>query len=208
MAIAALGRFTRRGRDWIGVALMLALAGCASQETKRDTIDEINAIFKAEYEAILAENGTRVVNASSDEAFDATIAALVSLGIVIKQQARGLGYLQAEMPAPLPLTRNEWDRTSALDLPKTREVIRSHMGPIAAALFKFDPEGVDIVITATIIEVRGGAEVSLTMRMREVAPSNSDLPRREYPPPTSLRAGLDKIWGALDRQLKAASRMH
>ncbi len=205
MAIAASGRLARRVRAWVGVVLVIALAGCASDETKRDAINEINRIFKSEYEAILVRNGTRVVSASPDEAFDATIAALVSQGIVIKQQTRGLGYLQAEAPAPLPLTRSEWDRTSAVDLPKAREVLRRYFGPLAD-LFKFDPEGIDIVITATIIEVRGGAEVSLTMRMREVAPSHSDLPRREYPPPTSLQAGLDKIWNAFDRQLKAGQR--
>jgi hypothetical protein len=41
------------------------------------------------------------------------------------------------------------------------------------------------------------------MRMREVAAPKSGLPRREYPPPTALRAGLDKIWAALERELKA-----
>ena len=145
------------------------------------------------------------MKASSSEAFDAANAALVSLGMVIKQQARGLGYIQAEAPAPLPLTRIEWDRTSALDLPKAREILRRHIGPLAD-LFKFEPEGIDTVITATIIEARDGAEVSLTMRMREVAPPTSGLPRREYPPPTALQLGLDKIWNALNRELAALPR--
>jgi len=44
------------------------------------------------------------------------------------------------------------------------------------------------------------------MRMREVTPSTSGLPRRDYPPPTALKVGLEKFWGALDRELKVSSR--
>jgi len=40
---------------------------------------------------------------------------------------------------------------------------------------------------------------ALVTRMREVAPPKQDLPRREYPPPTAVEAGLEKIWGTVDR---------
>ena len=173
-----------------------------SQETKRDAINDINAEFRVQYEAALARNGSHVVNTGPACAFEATNAALVSLGMVIKQQSRGLGYLQAEAPAPLPLTRSEWDRTSAIDLPKAREILRKHVGSLAE-MFHFEAEGLDTVITATVMEASSGAQVSLTMRMREVAPPQSGLPRREYPPPTAIQVGLDKIWGAMDREVKA-----
>ena len=186
----------------ISLATALVLSACVTQETKRDAINDINAEFKVQYEAALAKNGSRAVNASSECAFDATNAALVSLGMVIKQQSRGLGYIQAEAPAPLPLTRSEWERASAMDLPKAKEILRRHVGALAEA-FHFEPEGLDTVITATVIQANGGAQISLTMRMREVAPPQPGFPRREYPPPTALQAGLDKIWGALDRELKA-----
>jgi hypothetical protein len=42
--------------------------------------------------------------------------------------------------------------------------------------------------------------------MREVAPPKSGLPRREYPPPTALQAGIDKIWSALEREQRAKAR--
>lgn len=183
----------------------IALAGCVSQEAKRDAINDINRAFKAEYETILARSGTRLINAPADETFDATAAALVSLGMEIRQESRGLGFINADAAAPLPLNRAEWDRSSAVDLPRARELLWRHVG-LAAELFNFEPEGLDTVITATIIEARGGSEVSLTMRMREVAPPKSGLPRREYPPPTALQAGIDKIWSALEREQKAKAR--
>ena len=202
MANASSPQLTQRHRIWICLTTALALGACVSQDTKRDAINDINAEFKAQYEAALARNGSRIVKASPECSFDAINAALVSLGMVIKQQSRGLGYIQAEAPAPLPLTRSEWDRTSAIYLPKAKEILRRHVGPLAEA-FNFEPQGLDTVITATVIEASGGAQISLTMRLREVAPPQSGLPRREYPPPTAVQAGLDKIWSALDRELKA-----
>jgi hypothetical protein len=187
------------------IVVVLVLASCFTTETKRDAINEINRVFKAEYEAILARDGTRAFKVSPSRAFDAAIAALVKLGFVVQQQSRGLGYVNAEAPAPLPLSRAEWDRTSAVDLPKAKEILRKYFGPLAES-FTFDPEGIDIVINATILETNAGSEVSFTMRMREVAPPKSGLPRREYPPPTALRAGLEQLWDALDRELKTASR--
>jgi len=183
------------------LALALGLAGCVSQETRRDAINDINAAFKVEYESILKENGTHRVGSNSVATHEAMIAALQQLGMVVTQQSRDLGFIAVEAPAPSPLTRAEWDRAAAADLPKAREILRRHIGSLAD-LFHFEPEGVDTVITATIIEERGGAQISLTMRMREVAPPTQGLPRRDYPPPTALRLGLDKIWARLDSELK------
>jgi hypothetical protein len=195
----------RRACAWLGLAATILLAACVSQETKRDAINDINQAFKEEYEATLARNGTRLVEASPGLAFDATVAALASLGMNLRQQSRGLGFVNADIAAPLPLSRDEWDRAAAADLPRARELLRKHVGMLAE-FFTFEPKGVDLVITATIIETRGGSEISLTMRMREIAPTTSGLPRREYPPPSALRLGLDKIWIALERELGAKTR--
>ncbi len=99
-------------RIWVGLWLIatIALGGCVSQETKRDAINDINRAFKEEYEAILARSGTRFVSARAGETFDATAAALVSLGMEIRQESRGLGFINADAAAPLPLSRGEWDR--------------------------------------------------------------------------------------------------
>ena len=187
------------------LAATIAVAGCVSQETKRDAINDINRAFKEEYEGILARNGTHFANADVGETFDATTAALERMGMEMRQQSRGLGFINADAPAPLPLTRSEWDRAGTADLPRTRDLLRRHIG-VLAEFFNFEPEGLDTVITATIIQAPGGSEVTLTMRLREVAPPKSGLPRREYPPPSALQAGLEKIWSALDRELKARAR--
>jgi hypothetical protein len=205
MATVLSGEHAKRACVWLWLAGTIALAGCVSVETKRDAINEINRAFKEQYEAILARNGTHFASASPGETFDATLAALLSLGMEIRQQSRGLGFINADAAAPLPLSRGEWDRAGAADLPRARELLRRHVG-LLAEIFTFEPEGLDVVIIATIIEARGGSEVSLTMRMREVAASRSDLPRREYPPPTALQVGLDKVWGALERELKTRAR--
>jgi hypothetical protein len=190
---------------WLALAVSVLLSGCVSQETKRDAINDINAAFKAEYEATLARNGTRVVAVSPAEAFNAVYAAFVKLGLVVRQESHALGLISAEAPAPLPLNRAEWDRAATVDLPKAKELLRRHIGALAE-LFHFEPEGTDTVMTATIIGTSSGSEISFTMRMREVAPPKQGLPRRDYPPPTALKVGLDKLWGAVEREVAALPR--
>jgi hypothetical protein len=195
----------RRVGAWLGV-LALLLTGCLpTQEAKRDGIAAVNKAFQVEYEAALEKNGTRVVIASPDVAFDAVNAALVKLGLVVHEQSRSLGVISAEGPSPLPLDRSEWDRASAADLPKTRELLWRHLGPMAE-FFNFDTNGLDTVMTATISGVADGSAISLTMRMREVAPPKSDLPRRDYPPPTPVQVGLDKTWSVVDQELAARKK--
>jgi hypothetical protein len=70
--------------------------------------------------------------------------------------------------------------------------------------FRFEPKGLDIVVNVTVTETaRTSSTVSITMRMREVTPVDLDLPRRDYPPPTGVSMGLEKIWRELDRELRA-----
>ena len=152
------GEGMRRVCLWLWLAATIGLVGCMSEETKRDAINDINRAFREDYEAILAKNGTHFARASPGETFDATATALVSLGMELRQQSRGLGFINADAAAPLPLNRSEWDRAGAADLPRAREILSRHVGPMAM-FFNFEPEGLDIVITATIIEVRAPARL-------------------------------------------------
>jgi hypothetical protein len=173
-----------------------------SQETKRDAINAINREFEADYEAGLAHDGERVFNVPRGAAFDSVNAALTRLGLVIEQRDRAMGAITAEAPAPLPLDRSEWDRAATVDLPRARAILSRYIGPLAE-LFNFEPEGLDTVITATVIQTEEGTVVSFTMRLREMAPPKQNLPRREYPPPTAAKMGLDKIWKVVDVELAA-----
>jgi len=185
---------------WLAVVVLAIVAGCATEQNKRDAIADVNAEFQRQYEEALKKNGMHLVPASRDEAFNAVNAAFVKLGVVVREQSRDLGVISAEAPAPLPLTRGDFDRCAAIDLPKTREIIRRHLGAWAE-LFNFEPNGLDTVLTATIVGAPTGSEISFTMRMREVAPARTDFPRRDYPPPNVLQCGLDKVWDAVNREL-------
>jgi hypothetical protein len=178
------------------------LAGCVSDPQKRDAINDVNQEFRQQYERILAESGTRRYKAKRPQAFNALRTVLLRLGMRIGDQSQEIGYLNVFAPAPTPLDRAEWDEAQKNDLPVLREIATRHIG-LLGYLVKFEPEGLDIVINAAAIEVAGGTDVSLTMRMREVAPARSGMPRRDYPPPSAVRKGLDKIWRELERELGA-----
>lgn len=186
------------------LAAALLAAGCATEEQIIGALNDVNHDFRLEYERVLLQKGTRVYKVPRGAAYAALQGALERLGMYVADQSPEIGYLNMRAPAPKPLDMQEWNQAAERDLPRMRELAARHVG-LMARFVKFEPEGLDIVINATALEVRDGTEVSLTMRMREVAPPKSGRPRRDYAPPTAVSMGLDKIWREVDRDLKDAS---
>lgn len=198
--------FPRQRCCWLVAALALLACGCVTQEEKRDATVAVNRAFQVEYESILGQKGVRTYKVKKTEAFVALHAALSRLGLRVESQEPEVGYLNVYAPAPTPLNAQEWRQAAEADLPKIRAIARPHIG-MAADFISFEPEGLLIVINATAVDVPAGTEVSLTTRMREVAPPRSGMPRREYPPPTGVRMALDKIWAQFEQELRAARRI-
>jgi hypothetical protein len=196
------------GRRWLAgscAALAMLVAGCITQDQKRGAIDDINKAFRAEYEAILAEKGTRVYKVTRAEAYDAVRVSLARLGMIVEAQDPVLGYVNVYAPAPRPLSQEEWARAAEADLPRAREIIGPHVG-MFRHFFNFEATGLETVISGTVVQGRSGTEISFTARMRETAPPQSGFPRREYLPPTAVRMGLDKMWTEVEREFKATYR--
>lgn len=195
----------RSGAQGRSILLLLGfsacLAACVSDGQKHAAITEVNDVFRRDYEQILNEKGTRTYPVDQLKAFAALRNALTGLGMRIADESPEIGYLNVSAPAPNPLDAKEWQEAADADLPKMREIAVKHVGLIGNML-RFEPEGLDIVINATALRAGSGSEISLTMRMRETAPPKSGMPRREYPPPSAVRMGLDKIWREIDRELR------
>jgi hypothetical protein len=189
-------------RACAGALLALVLAGCASDQQKANAINAINEGFRVEYEKLLAEKGARVYKQSRTDAFVAMRVALAELGMRTERQDMTLGYLAVAAKAPLPLTDEEWRSASQVDLLLLHRLIEPHVG-VAANFVQFEPQGLEVVINAAFLEVEAGTEVSLTVRLREIAPPRSGWPRREYVAPRLLTVGLDKIFATFERELRA-----
>lgn len=183
----------------------LTSSGCASDQEKIAAINAVNRGFKADYEKLLAEKGSRVYEVDRAEAFIAMRVALAELGMRTEQQDTALGHLAVAANAPLPLTDDEWRIASQADLPMLRAIISPHVG-VAANFVQFEPQGLEVVINAAVLDVPKGTEVSLTVRLREIAPPRSGWPRREYVSPHVLLIGLEKIYATFEKELRAGQR--
>jgi hypothetical protein len=184
---------------------VLFVAGCTTPDERRCAVNAINDNFRADYEIILKQNGSREFKVTRAEAYDAVRIGLARLGMTVETQDPVLGYVNVYAPAPRPLDLDEWKKAAETDLPRAREIIGPCVG-MAGNFFTFEPEGLQTTIGATVIEVPGGTMISFTTRLREIAPPKTGFPRREYLPPTAVRMGLNKIWGEIDREFKATNR--
>lgn len=184
------------------VLLTLILVGCASDRQRIEAIQAVNGAFRADYEAILAAQGARVYKLPRDEAFTSMRVALAGLGMRTETQDSPLGYLVVTSMAPLPLTAEEWSAVVSADQPLLRKLIEPYVG-LVAWFAHFEPQGLEIVLSASFVGAEGGTEIALTVRFRETAPPKSGWPRREYLPPTAVRMGLAKIWAAFEQEVRA-----
>ena len=101
----------------------------------------------------------------------------------------------------LGVTAREFAILRRLDTPQK---IQSFLNAIP---INFEPDGLEIVINAALLDGPAGVEVSLTARMHEVAPPKSNMPRRDYPPPTAARIALGKLWQSYERELRQAGKI-
>jgi hypothetical protein len=189
-------------RAWAPALLALSLCACVAEPQKVGAIQAVNQGFRIEYEKLLAERGTRKVLQARSDAFLAMRVTLAGLGMRTEQQDLALGHLAVAAKAPLPLSEEEWRNASKADLPLLRKLIEPQVG-LMSNFVQFEPEGLEVLINATFVEVTGGTEVSLTVRLREIAPPRSGWPRREYAGPTVAAVGLEKIFDAFERELRA-----
>lgn len=197
----------RAFRTAAACALLLLAAGCVTTGQIEASVNAVNADFGREYERILAERGTRVVPVAHHHAFVALLTALNKLGMNIVNQDLDAGTLAMSAPAPKPLDADEWRQAAEADLPRMRKLVCPIVGAIACQSITFEPYGLMIEINATVLAVGPErSEISLTTRMREVAPDPRGRPRREYPPPTGVRLALDKIWRQFDAEFSDPAR--
>jgi hypothetical protein len=141
-------------------------------------IKAVNDDFKVEYEKILAEMGVRRYKVRSTDTFVAMHSAMAKLGMRIVDQDPALGTLMVDAPAPRPLDLKEWGKARDSDLPRLRELAGKCVGSFAAQMIRFEPEGLEVVIHATLVEVDGESEIALTARMTEMAPPELRAARR------------------------------
>ncbi len=155
---------------------------------------EINATFQIGYQEMLSDIGTRHYPVEQAVAFKAMREVLGKLGMTVVN-SEGDYYLGVTAPAPAPLDARDWIVVRRTDEPAMKKIAAKHMG-IKGNFAKLEPDGINVDGTVTFIEARGGVDISITFRFREIKPQppESILPRRTYPPPAASRMGFEKIW--------------
>ena len=104
-----------RGRTAILAPLAALAAGCMTQDKVVPAINEVNQVFRNQYESILAQKGTRVFALPRGRTFAGVRAAMSQLGMRMDGQDADLGYLNFSAPAPLPLNLQEWGEVAQAD---------------------------------------------------------------------------------------------
>ena len=181
--------------------IMLSVVACTvAPEEKKSAIEAVNEAFREDYEMVLKEDGTRYFPVPVNRSLTTTRACLTLMGMSSLGEDIDTGYLRMKARAPKPLTLQEWREAVNVDQPRLRSIVVEHVG-FPGHFVRFEPEGLDVVINATALAAADGSRVSLTMRLEETEPPQTGYPRREYPPPSAVRLGLNNIWRCVESRL-------
>ena len=191
----------------VAMSTLFLLCSCApiDDEQKIEAILTVNTHLQTCYESTLAENGTRVfAKLSRADALAAMGATMRALDARVEDEDTSLGYLLAVAPAPRPLSDSDWQAALEKDLPHLRKIVAGVVG-FRGNWVEFEPEGLNVILRAVLLDSGTGTEISLTMRFDETAPPKKGYPRRSYPPCEATRIGLEKIWTTFEHELDATS---
>lgn len=177
--------------------LALLLSACCPDEDGLRAVNAINDDFKADYDRLVGELGTREFDLTPTQAYIAAKSTLSEMGMTVSAEDPAAGYLRGEAQAPLPLNDEEWTRAAKADGPRFRKHVVEHCG-IVGHFYEFQPDRVNLIVDVLAVPAGAKTSVSITILMR-FKEQRADLPPRSYPPPTGLKLGLEKFWSTLER---------
>jgi len=183
------------------LAIGFIASGCATMPELNNAMIRIDNAWKQKNDDLRREIGTASIDATTDEAFDATLSTFRKLGLSIQQEDREQGLIFGVAPAPTPLTEAEWQEAKKIDGPGMRKIAGETL-PISSLFFMLHTDQVEINVLAAIAPLSRGAEVSFQYTMVDHKVLNMGLHAAENPPPTAAKIGMIKAWKEFEVELK------
>lgn len=181
------------------ITLVLVLSACVTDRYMSKAVADLEAKWKVENDRIIEREGHRFFNKTKKQGFMAAQLSVGRLGMVVEDQSYETGYLLVTGPAPIPLTKSEWERVQKSESPEMRKVLAKKLG-IYSWWAELEPTGKEVLVNIFVSEKDDGIEVTVGLRLR-VKESTTDKLRRMQPPPTAIRIGLRKFWSEFEKEL-------
>jgi hypothetical protein len=155
--------------------------------------------WKVDNDRTLESEGRRFFNNTKQEGFMAAQLAVSRLGMVVEKQSYETGFLFVTAPAPIPLTKSEWQVVQENETQNMRKVLAKKLG-VYSWWATLDPTGKEVLVNVFVAEKDKGIDVSVGLRLR-IKSSTTDKLKRMQPPPTAVRIGIRKFWSEFEKEL-------
>jgi len=171
-------------------------------------LTEVNAAWRRGYQEVLQDIGTRHFAVDRSFAMANMRRVLESMGFTVVNSEANY-YLYVTGQASSPFSKEEWKQVRRLDEPLMKDITSKYLGRLKASFVTLNAEGLEIHGRITFLERGDGTDITITFRLVEIKqqPPESILPRREYPPPGSVRIAYKKIWRLFEEQALPIARM-
>lgn len=183
------------------VIFSATLSGCASLQEIDQVLREVRREWKVQNDQLRREMGSRIVQATSGQVYEAALSTVNNLGFSITDQNREKGFVFAVAPAPLPLTDAEWEKVKEIDEPPTKKIAARTL-PFSSIFFALHVDRVEVNIVVALLPVDdNNVKVSFDFTTVDHKALDLGLTANEEPSPTAARVGLAKAWKEFETQL-------
>ncbi len=178
---------------------LVALTGCASMEQMQAAMNEIDQSWGSINRKFIAENGSRHLPVSLEQAKHAVAAGITSLGFERTHETFTSRTFKA--PSPAPLTEAEYEQIRIVEEPIMQAMASNHVGSFTSSFFVLS-SNYKKMITVFYVRFDSNYEfttlVHLNFTLEWVGgPRQEGLLYGENPPPEAVRRGVDKVWNSI-----------
>jgi predicted small secreted protein len=170
------------------------LTGCMTVEGMNADLARIDQAWEIDNKAAIAQR-QHVVNADYNTAFKVVEKTLTDLGMPIVKSSIEKGFVISKNEAPIPLTKEQWERV--------REVENPRMSDVAGWMYAIpeDPKG-QFVNTKVSIESAGNqSTVSLDYYINVPQYDDMGLITPKNVAPLAEKLACESFWKQLDKNL-------
>ena len=173
------------------------LTGCPTIPEVNQSFQRVDNMWLQEYRQMEETVRTRIVEGSYPEVLTAAKKALSSIGFAVEAAQIAEGKIVGVADEPTPLTKDEWIAVVREEKSRVSDVGGWYMQ------MSEKPVGYKINVRVDVTPTVKGTVIKLGYEMSHPEYASMGINANKAAPPTAVRIGSERFWGALAKELTA-----
>ncbi|WP_419797244.1 MAG: hypothetical protein ACNI26_13030 [Terasakiella sp.] len=175
--------------------LIASLSSCVSITDINYSSEKIENAWLLDYQRTEEAYRIRALDVNPDIAYQHTIKALNTIGLVVTKEDHAAGEVWAKGIAPSPLTNKEWEKIVVKENPRVKSLSNGIL------YLDKDPSDYTITVLVTLRRLKSSTLVILDYQLSSPKYEAYGIRLPKIAPPEAVLIGSLKFWDVLEQRL-------